>query len=242
MEPKHADENGWLSSSQAWLDRMPDKGDFAREFILDKPMVDRVLNAKPTTMLDIGCGEGRFCRMLGKFGIARTGIDPVQPFIDVARQRDPGGRYLNGYAEQLPFSNSTFDLAVYYLTLIDIDDINKAIREAVRVLRPGGTLLIANLNSFFTSNGTIGWVKGEDGHPYHPLGVYHEEKRDWFEWDGLRIRNWHRPLSVYMAALLECGMTLTFFDEPLPVGCEQERIERYKKNPFIMMMEWRKPL
>ena len=134
----------------------------------------------------------------------------------------------------------SFDLAVFYLSLIDIDDIQAAIGEAARILRPNGSLLIANLSSFFTSNGTIGWVTGADGKRHHPLGSYLEEKADWFEWDGLRIRNWHRPLSTYMTILLGAGLTLTYFDEPKPVGASQAQVEKYLRAPFLMLMEWKK--
>lgn len=238
MNQRDPDENGWLSSSQAWIDRMPDAGDFAREFILDKPMLERLSGA--AKMLDIGCGEGRFCRMAKKIGIDAVGIDPIEPFIERARNRDPSGKYLQAFAEKLPFDDEEFDLAVFYLSLIDIDDIRTAVREATRILKPGGRILIANLTSFFTSNGAIGWVKGEDGRTYHPLGNYFDEKAEWFEWDGLRVRNWHRPLSTYMSVLLGEGLKLTFFDEPRPSGGPQERVQRYLTTPFTMIMEWRK--
>lgn len=234
------DENGWVSSSTAWLDRMPEKGDFAREFILDAPMLERIEVSAATTMLDIGCGDGRFCRMAASLGITPTGIDPVERFIQFAQQNQPGGRYITGFAEKLPFDDGEFDLAVFYLSLIDIDDMRAAIHEAARVTRPGGTILIANLTSFFTSNGTTGWVKGDDGREYHPLGNYLEEKADWVEWDGLKIRNWHRPLSAYMSACLEAGLQLTFFDEPSPTGGPPERVRRYQTTPFVMMMEWKR--
>lgn len=240
MKLRDADENGWESSSQAWLNRMPETGDFAREFILDKPMLERAVKAKPTNMLDIGCGDGRFCRMLKQYGVQRTGIDPVQNFVDFARQRDPEGQYDNGFAESLPYTDGEFDLAVFYLILIDIDDMQQAISEAARVLRPNGTLLIANLTSFSTANGSLGWITSTDGDPFFPIVNYHEPRRDWFEWGGLRIRNWHRPLSDYMSTLLENGMTLKYFDEPTPTGGTPESIEKYKKNPFTMMMEWQK--
>ena len=232
------DENGWVGSSAAWLDRMPEKGDFAREFILDTPMLERVKASAARTMLDIGCGDGRFCRMVEKLGVTPCGIDPVEPFVQHARSNHPTGRYVTGFAEDLPFEDDTFDLAVFYLSLIDIDDMRAAISEAARVVNPGGRLLIANLTSFFTSNGTIGWVKGEDGQAYHPLGTYLEEKADWVEWDGLKIRNWHRPLSAYMSAFLDAELQLTFFDEPSPTGGPAERVRRYRQTPFTMMMEW----
>lgn len=240
MNQRDPDENGWLSSSQAWIDRMPDAGDFAREFILDKPMLERAELSGAAKMLDIGCGEGRFCRMAKEIGIDAVGIDPIEPFIERARNRDPAGKYLNAFAEKLPFYDEEFDLAVFYLSLIDIDDIHTAVREATRILKPGGRILIANLTSFCTSNGKIGWIKGEDGRAYHPLGNYFGERAEWFEWDGLRVRNWHRPLSTYMSALLDEGLKLTFFDEPRPSRGPQDRVQRYLTTPFTMVMEWRK--
>ncbi|GGB04734.1 methyltransferase [Brucella endophytica] len=240
MDSRDPDENGWLSSSQAWIARMPEAGDFARQFILDKPMLERVRVSGAQRMLDIGCGEGRFCRMVKELGVAATGIDPVEPFIKQARIRDPEGEYFTGFAERLPFDDSAFDLAVFYLSLIDINDMRAAIREAARVLKPGGTMLIANLSSFVTSNGTIGWIKGEDGRLHRPLGHYLKERADWVEWDDIRVRNWHRPLSAYMTALLDAGLTLTFFDEPAPLGAPEDRERKYQLAPFTMMMEWRK--
>jgi SAM-dependent methyltransferase len=240
MTQRDPDENGWLSSSQAWIDRMPEGGDFAREFILDKPMLERTELSGAAKMLDIGCGDGRFCRMAKKIGISTVGVDPIKPFIERARSRDPDGKYFTGFAENLPFSDGEFDLAVFYLSLIDIDDMRAAIQEAARILKPRGTILIANLTSFFTSNGTIGWIKGDDDCEHHPLGNYLEEKAEWVEWDGVRVRNWHRPLSAYMSALLGAGLALTFFDEPTPFSGPEDRVRRYHKAPFTMIMEWRK--
>ncbi len=153
---------------------MPEAGDFARKYILDHIMIERALDAEPQTALDIGCGEGRFCRMLRKYSIQAIGIDPVEPMIRQCQQQDPDGTYISAFAENLPFEDACFDLAVFYLSLIDIDDVHAAVGEAERVLRPGGRLLIANLTSFFTSNGTIGWITGDDGNRYHPLGTYLE--------------------------------------------------------------------
>ncbi|MGO1117565.1 class I SAM-dependent methyltransferase [Rhodovibrionaceae bacterium A322] len=205
-------------------------------------MVARVDRAHPKSLLDIGCGEGRFCRLLSGKGIERTGIDPVHPFIDLAAQKDPTGRYLTGFAETLPFAEESFDMVVFYLTLIDIDDLDRAFKEAARVLKPGGRILIANLSSFSTSNGTTDWITGSDGRSHYPLGDYLTEQKQWFEWDGLRVQNWHRPLSRYLGDLLSNGLTMTFFDEPQPVGCTTAQLEKYRANPFVMMMEWQKPL
>jgi hypothetical protein len=111
----------------------------------------------------------------------------------------------------------------------------------VRVLKPGGTLLIANMNSFITASGDVRWVKGEDGtHRHFPLDKYLEERCDVVSWRSITIDNWHRPLGVYMQLLLAQNLRLTFFDEPAPHGGDPEIVGRYHRAPWHMVMEWRR--
>jgi SAM-dependent methyltransferase len=141
-------DNGWNESASAWIADMGSDGDFGRRFVLDPPMIDRVKSRGFRRALDVGCGEGRFCRMLATLGIRAAGIDPTEALIRHARELDPAGDYRIGRAEALDCPDRSFDLVISYLTLIDIPDIRIAIAEMVRVLEPEGTLLIANLTSF----------------------------------------------------------------------------------------------
>lgn len=235
------DENGWTFSAPAWIRRMGDTGDFSRQHVLDAPMMARVQVANPKRALDVGCGEGRFCRMLGHIGIQTVGVDPVEAMVQAARDQDHTGDYRLGFAEALPCNDQSFDLVVSYLSLIDIDDLEGAAFEMVRVLRPGGRLLIANLSSFSTSSALVGKRICQDtGEILRPLGRYLTEEKAWLEWDGLRIQNWHRPLSRYMSTFLSLGLNLRFFDEPKPCGGSAERLDAYDRMPYLMMMEWEK--
>ena len=231
----------WNQSAEAWIADQGDQGDFSRAFVLDKVMLERIDGHGFSAALDVGCGEGRFCRMLRDRGIAVTGIDPTQALLRRARELDPKGDYREGRAETLGFADASFDLVISYLTLIDIPAIRSAIPEMVRVLKPGGTLLIANLNSFMTASGDARWVKGEDGaHRHFPLDNYLEERCDVVSWRSITIDNWHRPLSVYMQLLLAQNLQLKFFDEPTPHGGDAETVGRYRRVPWHMVMEWRK--
>jgi SAM-dependent methyltransferase len=204
-------------------------------------MLGRIEGRGFETALDIGCGEGRFCRLLRGMGIAVTGVDPTKALLRRARELDPAGDYHEGRAEALDFADASFDLVLTYLTLIDIPDIRKAIPQMVRVLKPGGTLLIANINSFFSASATARWIKGEDGAYLHfPLDTYLEERCDVVNWRAITLDNWHRPLSVYMKLLLEQNLRLTYFDEPAPHGGDPETVSRYRRVPWHMVMEWRK--
>src|SRR5215469_16073826 len=96
--------NGWQPSAQAWVDSIGERGDWGREHVLDPVMLGRITGRSFKRALDVGCGEGRFCRILNVAGIAATGIDPTSQLLDIARRRDPGGDYRLGRAEQLEFA------------------------------------------------------------------------------------------------------------------------------------------
>ena len=234
---------GWEESAAAWIADMGEEGDFGRRFVLDPVMMERVRLARPATALDVGCGEGRFCRRLKALGIATTGLDPTQALLAQARKCDPGGDYVDGVAASLPFASGAFDLVVSYLSLIDIPGIAPAIAEMTRVLKPGGRLLIANLNAFNTAGDGIGWICDEEGNRLHfAFDGYLAERSAWIDYRGIRVLNYHRPLSTYMALLLQQGLRLDYFAEPAPIpSAPAERAKSYVRAPWFMVMEWSKP-
>jgi SAM-dependent methyltransferase len=234
-------DNGWQSSADAWIADLGEHGDFGRRYVLDPVMLPRALSRSPKKALDVGCGEGRFCRMLKSHGLEVTGIDPTPALLAAARVRDPEGAYLEAAAERLPLDDDSFDLVVSYLSLIDIPEMHAAIAEMVRVLKPGGSLLIANLTSFNTAGD--GWVKGDDDeHLYFPIDHYLQERSIWTEYRGIRVVNHHRPMSAYMSVLLDAGLRLTYFDEPEPkAGAPEPKAAIYRRVPWFYVMEWVKP-
>src|SRR6202022_2698396 len=54
--------SGWAESAAAWIADMGDEGDYGRACVLDRPIMDRVRGREFGVALDVGCGEGRFCR------------------------------------------------------------------------------------------------------------------------------------------------------------------------------------
>jgi len=86
--------------------------------------------------IEIGVGTGRFAVPLG----IKTGIEPAKNMGKVAKQR--GIEVIEGTAESLPFENSGFDFALMVTTVCFLDDIDAAFKEAWRILKPGGFLII----------------------------------------------------------------------------------------------------
>lgn len=233
--------NGWDRSAPAWIASMGENGDWGREFVLDAPMRAEALKSAPKAALDIGCGEGRFCRMLKADGVATTGVDPTGALIDEARRRDPSGDYRIGRAEALDFPDASFDLAISYLALIDIEDAEAAIAEMARVLRPGGGAIIAHINGFTTAGEPDGRRRDLFGRERFTYDRYLDIRATEIAWRGIRIVNWRRPLSFYFKAFHSAGFALRHFDEPEPTGGGADRIDRYRRAPHFCLMRWEKP-
>jgi predicted TPR repeat methyltransferase len=81
----------WDASAGAWIASMGETGDWGRQFVLDPVMLARVDNRRFRRALDVGCGEGRFCRFLRARGIDAIGIDPTRALLEAAKERDPAG-------------------------------------------------------------------------------------------------------------------------------------------------------
>jgi SAM-dependent methyltransferase len=231
------DDGGWAASAGAWLRNQGDSGDWGRREVLDPVMLPLALKAG-SRFVDIGCGEGRFSRMLAGKGLSGSGIDPTEAFIAEARRRDPQGDYHLGRAESLPFADQVFDLAVFYLSLIDIPRFEAAIAEAVRVLKPGGRVLLANMSSIDSAR--VWRLPFPVVRLPFAFDRYMERRRIRLRWRGMDIDNWHRPYSDYFAEFLRHGLALREFLEPLPQGSSL-RARSYRRSPWFVVMEWEKP-
>jgi 2-polyprenyl-3-methyl-5-hydroxy-6-metoxy-1,4-benzoquinol methylase len=232
---------GWDASAAAWIAVQGDAGDFGRQYVLDGPMLALVDQLTPARVLDVGCGEGRFCRMLSTRGIATTGIDPTAALIDQARALHPGGDYRLATAETMVLAPASFDMAVCYLSLIDMADLDAALACIIAAIRPGGSLLIANLTAFNTACVTQGWHREAGREAVFAIDHYLAERAVTVAWQGISVSNHHRPLQRYMAALLGHGLILRHFAEPPATGGPVEKRERYNRVPNFHIMLWDKP-
>lgn len=238
--------NGWEESATAWINTVGPAGDPARRFVLDPAMLERVELCGPAgRALDVGCGEGRFCRLLSATGWKTSGIDPSASLVRQAQRLQPDGDFRVAGAERLPFEDDTFDLVVAYMSLLDIADVRAGITEMERVLRPGGHVLIANLTSFSTAANPNPWRSLADGTEGWVIDHYMDERSYWIGWGELRVLNWHRPLSTYMSLLLGTGLQLRHFDEPMPRGGSPEELESSglassRRVPGFVVMDWQK--
>lgn len=97
-------------------------------------------------VLDVACGTGVLARAAAEWvGVegAVTGLDLNEGMLAVAQQKAPSIDWRQGRAESLPFEDDTFDAVVSQFGIMFFQDRVMALREMMRVLRPGGRLAIA---------------------------------------------------------------------------------------------------
>ncbi|MEQ1822564.1 MAG: class I SAM-dependent methyltransferase [Fimbriimonadaceae bacterium] len=232
--------NGWDESAKAWIADMGTDGDWSRKHVLD-PFLDPYFDSLPRgRVLDLGSGEGRYCRKLTNMGFDVVGLDPTQLLVERSKEVQPDLEAIRGDAEALPFQSESFDLVLSCLSLIDIDDFRAAITESSRVLKPGGLFVVANLNDFATSVANP-WIKDAEGNRLHlAVDNYMTEQAQWVGWRGINICNWHRPVSAYMKSFLDAGLQLKIYDQPPAVGVSEESAASYARAPYFVVMVWQR--
>lgn len=186
--------------------------------------------------IEVGCGEGRVTRDLARRGHRVIGVDATDKLIRLARDADSANHYLRCDAAALPFPDDLFDLAIFYNSLMDIDDMEAAVVEAARVLHAGGVMCacvthpIADAGSFesrepdarFVIEGTyLGprrWVEG----PMERGGL------------SIEFAGWAYPFEGYFDALERAGFAVEAIREPAVRDAGEER---WGRIPLFLM--WR---
>jgi SAM-dependent methyltransferase len=164
--------------------------------------------------LDAGCGEGRLTRDLSRLGHRVVAVDAAPSMVRYARERDPEGEYHLANAAELPFDADAFDLVVAFMSLQDMDDPEGAVREAWRVLEPGGRFCQALVHPI--NSGGRFETDAEDA-PFVIRDSYFERRRyvDRLERDGLEMTftSDHRPLEGWLRPLTDTGLLVELVRE-----------------------------
>lgn len=95
-----------------------------------------------TRHLDVGCGAGMAAQLSAALGATVSGIDAAGSLLEIARERTPDGHFRQGDLEALPFEDDAFDLVTGFNSFQYAGDPAQALREAGRVTKPGGMIVI----------------------------------------------------------------------------------------------------
>jgi SAM-dependent methyltransferase len=164
---------------------------------LEQPIVREILDGLPQGVaLDAACGTGRHSAYLASLGHTVIGVDSSAAMLERAREKVPDGEFHEADLHDLPLPDDHVDVVVCALALMHIPDIEPVLAELVRVLRPGGSLVISDRRILIGDTGLPVVKARRDGRPgYMPT--------------------WSRRTSEYLAAALHLGLQVRSCEEPL---------------------------
>jgi SAM-dependent methyltransferase len=200
----------WDEQAEAWgrFVRTPGHDAYHEGFNFPA-FVELVPRARRRT-LDLGCGEGRVGAELARRGHSVVGIDSSPAMVEMARERHEA---LVADAAALPFEDGAFDLVVAYMSVMNLDDPEAGVREAARVLEPGGRFCLAVVHP-------IDGAGEFEGAEFVIRGSYFEpEAKTWqSDRDGIRMTFWDRslPFERLSRACEAADLVIEALREPRP--------------------------
>jgi SAM-dependent methyltransferase len=131
---EYADEHGLAARKAAyrWAE-----GPDARETAFAA-----VAEVRPRRFLEVGCGEGELAeRVQAELGCEVVAVDQSERMVELTRARGVDARIAD--VQELPFEDASFDCAAANWMLYHVPQLDRALSELARVLRPGGRLVAA---------------------------------------------------------------------------------------------------
>jgi ubiquinone/menaquinone biosynthesis C-methylase UbiE len=141
-----------ISDVQSGYDLVADEyarriSDELRHKALDCRLLDRFAESVRNSGIacDLGCGPGHIARYLHGRGIQVCGMDLSRGMVERARRLNPGIEFNQGDMRTLPVRNNTWAgiAAFYAIVHLPLPDLDRSLREMMRVLVPGGRLLLS---------------------------------------------------------------------------------------------------
>jgi len=224
-----------------WYDSLlSGEGTYQKEVIL--PNLLRLMEVKAgEKILDIACGQGFFSRALAEKGAEVTGTDISSELIKFAKEKaGKKEKYFVAPADKLNNNvvDKTFDKALIVLAIQNIENLNGALAEAARALKPAGKLFLVLNHPAFRNPKHTAWDFDEKSKvQYRRVEEYLSESRTDIDMtpgtkpmgnkplhltqtnrsevfpQGLITISFHRPLQVYFKALVKNGLLVGRLEE-----------------------------
>ncbi|MFB9952292.1 class I SAM-dependent methyltransferase [Rhizobium puerariae] len=223
----------WESNAETWTIYSRAGHDKYRDKLNTPAFLDMLPQVEGLRGLDLGCGEGTNTRAVARLGARMTGLDIAPTFLRYAREteeKDPLGiDYLLGEGLRIDFPEASFDFVTAFMSMMDMADQRAMLKEVTRVLKPGGFLQFSILHPCFVPP-TRRNIRDERG---EAVAV---QIADYFDETEGRIERWlfsdippeerekltpfsiprfHRTLSNWVAMIVEAGLVIQAFGEPM---------------------------
>ena len=154
----------WQENGDQWIRTIENDLIQSRKYATNQAIINAILELKPKSVLDVGCGEGWLCRTLSVRGVQCTGIDGVTDLIAYAKEKG-GGEFILATYEDLVQGNvkldNTFDLIVFNFSLFGETNTIEVLSLIKSNLQENGQILIQTIhpeNEAIQKQSNSGWM------------------------------------------------------------------------------------
>ncbi|MCP4307672.1 MAG: methyltransferase domain-containing protein, partial [bacterium] len=189
----------WERHADWWLDEVAADPIYSLDVL---PLAQALLGDDPGTVLDLGCGEGQMMRELD------GGVIGCDISSQLLRKAQGAGRVIRCELPDLGWlRRGVVDSAVVVLVVEHLDDLS-LFASAIRVVRPGGALVVVANHPAFTAEDAGPIMDPSDGEVLWRWGNYFEAAACSLQTDGAAVTFYHRPLADILNAAAEAGWVL----------------------------------
>src|SRR5512147_33745 len=198
--------DSWKSNATPWTAAVREQRIESRKLVTDRAVIDAVMSRGPTSVLDLGCGEGWLVRALANAGVPTViGVDAIPALIDQARAAG-GGEFRVASYEAIARGelDLTVDVAVANFALIGKDAVDALIHAVPRLLATNGALVIQTLHPVVAT----GDLPYEEGWRTGSWAGFSDDFTDPAPW-------YFRTLERWVQLIVASGLTLVEVREPM---------------------------
>ena len=205
------------------------KGDPHKEVFLNPTLLALIGTVKNKKVLDAGCGEGYFSRILAKSEAVVTAVDYSERMLEIAKERTAFELpidYRHGNCEDLYFlEDKSFDIIVSNMVIHDLPNYEIAFQEMQRLLVDGGFFVFSILHPCFMTPES-GWERTDEGEKlfWKVDKYFHEDIYEQAMGGKEKILYFHRTLTSYVNAIIATGFSIESIVEPKP---SEDMLKKY---------------
>lgn len=203
--------------AKPYHEHIGDKKNFLNKYVEEPGTLKKLkeIDFENKSVLDLGCGSGRYSKVLKGFGAFVTGVDPSEKLLEIARKLVKDVEFIKAGSEKLPFKKDSFDFVFAGMVLHYVKNVNVAFKEVSRVLKSGGKFILTSHVPYLGLSKKFKF----DGKPYYQFDNYFKEGTRYKKWSsiGVKIEYYHHTMETIMKAAIKNKLNLTDYRDLRPL-------------------------
>ena len=191
----------WHKNALPWTSAIRRGQVESRRLVTNRAIVDAILSRSPSSVLDVGCGEGWLARELAAHGVRVTGIDVVATLIERARDAGGGEFHVASYDDVAAGRFRTLvDLVVCNFSLLGGESVDRVLAAVPDLLTENGSFIVQTVHPVVAC-GTLPYEDGWRAGSWDGFGSDFTDPAPWFfrtleTWRRLFVENGFDSLEI----------------------------------------------